>query len=125
MRIIVTGGRDCADREAVFTALDKLNAESQIVRVIQGGASGADRLAAQWAIQNNIACETCPADWRTHGRAAGPIRNANMLTNHPGATVVAFPGGRGTADMVRRAEIAGARIVRVSEISDKTKAPVK
>ena len=52
-----------------------------------------------------------PADWIRHGRAAGPIRNEQMLREGCPDLVVAFhddPGlGRGTADMVRRALAAG------------------
>ena len=47
-----------------------------------------------------------PADWTKHGKAAGPIRNQKMLDECPDL-VVAFPGGKGTADMVRRAMKAG------------------
>jgi hypothetical protein len=47
------------------------------------------------------------AQWKKHGRAAGPIRNQRMLDKGKPDLVVAFPGGRGTADMIRRAERAG------------------
>src|SRR5690606_30354012 len=55
-----------------------------------------------------------PADWRRHGRAAGPIRNQEMAD--AGADLcIAFPGGRGTADMVRRARAAGIPVRSVPE----------
>jgi hypothetical protein len=53
------------------------------------------------------------ADWNTHGRAAGPIRNQRMLDEVKPELVVAFPGGRGTADMVRRAREAGVNVYLV------------
>jgi hypothetical protein len=56
-----------------------------------------------------------PADWKAHGRAAGPIRNQRMIDEHRPELVVAAPGGRGTADMVRRARAAG---IEVFEIPD-------
>ncbi len=52
------------------------------------------------------------ADWTTHGRAAGPIRNARMLAEYHPDLVIAFPGGRGTLDMVSKAERAGVAVIR-------------
>src|SRR5690606_11824331 len=71
--------------------------------LVHGGAPGADSEAAyvaayllEWPV------EAHPADWQRHGRAAGPIRNQQMVDS--GADlVIAFPGGRGTADLIRRA----------------------
>ena len=48
-------------------------------------------------------------------RGAGPERNARMLAEGRPDLVVAFPGGTGTADMVRRAKAAGVRVVEVVE----------
>jgi len=53
------------------------------------------------------------AKWSKHGRAAGPIRNQEMIDECKPDLVVAFPGGRGTADMVRRAKAAGIRVIEV------------
>lgn len=50
------------------------------------------------------------ADWQTHGKAAGPIRNGAMLAKHAPDGVVAFPGHNGTADCVRQAEAAGIKV---------------
>jgi hypothetical protein len=56
-----------------------------------------------------------PADWAKHGRAASPIRNQQMLDEGRPNLVVAFPGGRGTADMVRRARSAGVEVIEVDK----------
>lgn len=54
--------------------------------------------------------------WALHGKAAGPIRNVQMMTallEEDGHHVVlAFPGGTGTADMVRIAEQHGVDVRR-------------
>jgi hypothetical protein len=50
---------------------------------------------------------TFSADWDKLGAAAGPVRNQKMLVEGRPDLVVAFPGGKGTADMVRRSERAG------------------
>ena len=71
--------------------------------IIHDGAPGADTLAAEVAQELGIRARAYPADWRKHGRAAGPIRNQLMLDDGKPDILVAFPGGKGTADMIRRA----------------------
>jgi predicted Rossmann-fold nucleotide-binding protein len=106
MKVIVCGGRQYNNETRLYSILGKLHRERGVSLVIQGGAPGADTLAARWAMANDISTTTYAADWGKHGSRAGPIRNAAMMDEMPDA-VVAFPGGRGTADMVRRAKAAG------------------
>jgi hypothetical protein len=112
MRLLVTGGRDFSNRELLFEALDRLHAVRGFTVLIHGDANGADRLAGEWGAARGVTVEAHPADWKKHGRAAGPIRNQKMLEEKPDL-VVAFPGGRGTADMVRKAKQAGLEVVMV------------
>lgn len=109
MRVLVTGGRDFGNRELLFEILDRLHATHGFTLLIHGDASGADRLAGEWGAARGVAVEAHPADWKKHGRAAGPIRNQKMLEENP-ELVVAFPGGRGTADMVTKAKRAGVEV---------------
>lgn len=81
--------------------------------VIHGGARGADTHAGWAATAVDIPVAVYPADWATHGRRAGPIRNAQMLAEGRPDAVLAFPGGRGTADMVRQARAAGVPVWEV------------
>lgn len=46
--------------------------------IVSGHASGADALGERYAQERGYETEIYPADWKTHGRAAGPIRNAQM-----------------------------------------------
>lgn len=115
MRVIVCGGRDYSDAERFDALMDGFLREFDITRVIQGGANGADRLALRWAWRRGIPCENFPADWAAHGKAAGPIRNAQMLKEGRAEMVIAFPGGRGTADMIRQARAAGVEVVEALE----------
>lgn len=85
------------------------------VIIISGMAKGADSLAIDWAVVNWLRWEEYPADWETHGKAAGLIRNQQMLDEGKPDLVVAFPGGRGTADMIRRAEKAGVEVIKIDE----------
>jgi YspA, cpYpsA-related SLOG family len=112
MRVLVTGGRDFSDRTLLFEALDRLHAAHGFTVLIHGDANGADRLSGEWATARGVSVEAHPADWKRHGRAAGPIRNQKMLEEKP-ELVVAFPGGKGTADMVSKARQAGLEVVMV------------
>lgn len=122
-RILVCGGRDYNDRKTMFKALDDYckglglsDNEQEMpfgVMVISGGASGADGLAIDWATVNFCSYHVFIADWQTHGKAAGPIRNKKMLDEGKPDVVIAFPGGRGTANMVKLAKEAGVKVVEV------------
>ncbi len=106
--VLVCGGRNFSDARLVDDTLSQLI----IGEIIQGGANGADRLAKEYAIRNHIQCREFPADWKNDGRAAGPIRNSRMLAEGKPDLVVAFKGGRGTADMVSKAERAGVTVIQ-------------
>lgn len=104
--VLVCGGRDFADPLFVWQQLDRLHRRTGIRRVVSGGATGVDAFAARWAREQRVPLGVYPADWRTYGRGAGPRRNQQMLDAEAPDLVLAFPGGRGTADMVRRAKAA-------------------
>ncbi|MCX5569652.1 DUF2493 domain-containing protein [Kaistia nematophila] len=108
MRVLVCGGRDFRDRAAMARALDPLR--NKMSALMSGGAPGADTMAWDWGWTNHFPCERYMADWKTHGRAAGPIRNQRMIDEGKPDLVIAFPGGRGTADMIRRAKAAGIEV---------------
>lgn len=112
MRVLVCGGRDYHDFHTVGRELLDLHEKTSITELLHGGAPGADTQADRWARAHNIPVRVFPADWNLHGKVAGPIRNQAMLEVKP-ELVVAFPGGRGTADMVRRARAAGIAVLEV------------
>lgn len=113
-RVLVCGGRRYSDVRAVNEWLDWLHGKDPITLLINGGASGADTLGKMWAESRGVPVVTEYALWTTHGRKAGPIRNQKMLEDHNPDLVVAFPGGRGTADMVRRANAARLDIIEIA-----------
>ena len=110
MIVAVTGGRDFGDIERVRRVLYNLDPKPTLL--IHGAASGADVLAAQVAAELGIPTEAHPADWERHKRAAGPIRNAEMVARRPDL-LLAFPGGKGTANMTRQAIAAGIQVKQV------------
>lgn len=112
-RVLVCGGRDFTDESAMINALMRIEEEhGPFSLVIHGGARGADTLAGRWASMEKIKVHVFPANWKRDGKAAGPIRNQRMLDEGAPDLVVAFPGGRGTADMVRRATAHGVKVIR-------------
>lgn len=112
MRVLVCGGRDFKDRVGLFATLDEVNAAA-ISCIIEGGARGADTFARQWAKERNVAFVEFRADWAKHGKLAGFVRNSQMLEMGKPDLVVAFPGGRGTANMVMKAKRAGVRVFEI------------
>jgi hypothetical protein len=112
-RILVTGSRDWPDHDVIYDALDAaLNAapkDRDTWLVVGDCPRGADRIAYQWAVTAMVPIDVHLADWATHGKAAGPIRNGAMV--RAGANLcLAFiqAGSRGathTLELARRAGI--------------------
>lgn len=143
MRILVCGGRNFGNLSAlvadsvsraqvekeynfILRSLDKLAQDDwpksepdqygnwlPKVTIISGGASGVDSVAIDWAVVNWCPFEEFKADWKLHGRQAGPIRNQRMIDIGKPDLVVAFPGGNGTADMMRRARGANIKVTEI------------
>lgn len=113
MIILVCGGREYKDWRYLYTVLDNIRTHSQIERIIHGDAIGADRLTSMWCKSRGVHVKPYPARWITHGKAAGPIRNQQMLDEGKPDIVVAFPGGVGTSDMIGRARNAGVPVLTV------------
>lgn len=121
MRVLVCGGRDFYDWDLLSTELEKihfnnlsLNKDAEF-HVIQGGAIGADFLAKAWAEFMGFTHQTFKADWDKHKYAAGPIRNQQMIDEGKPDLVVAFPGGNGTKDMIRKAIKNNIEVVEINE----------
>jgi hypothetical protein len=115
MRVLVCGGRNYTDRDHIWNTLCELDIKyGPFTLIIHGCATGADNEAMIWA-QAMPGVKHLPfeADWVRHGRAAGPLRNRRMIYEGKPELAVAFPGGKGTADMVAQAERAGIKVIRV------------
>lgn len=106
MRILVCGGRNYDNVVRVHQAMQATPVDATI---IVGGARGADTLAEVSALLLGRKVETYYANWNRYGKSAGVRRNQKMLDTGIDY-VIAFDGGNGTADMVRRAEKAGVQV---------------
>lgn len=135
MRVLVCGSRNLDCRSLVFLQLDALLAEGvqhqQMLTVIEGGCpSGGDFYAHEWVKWQRkmnpewVEHEHYPADWSKYGRAAGHIRNQQMLDEGRPDIVLAFVhqpfdgewDSRGTRDMCQRARKAGVSVFVINEM---------
>jgi hypothetical protein len=117
MRVLVTGDRHFKDVPFVWRTLDCVATRWPAIGItwlidgasddVTGPYVGVDYWAHQWARSRGIATIRQSAKWKEHGRAAGPIRNGEMIALHKPDALVAFPGNRGTANMVSQAKKAG------------------
>jgi len=120
IRVLVCGGRKYSDIGAVHRSLDAVHRRTPIDAVIDGGALGADAIARAWAWDEEIETVTFVADWEKDGRAAGPIRNRRMLDEGKPDLVLAFPGGRGTANMMALARKAGVEVRQIQPLTPRS-----
>lgn len=96
MRILITGSRDWDDRDFIYRTLNELCEEFDLnhdpdeygntmpdaskVTIVHGACpKGADLWADEWCLDSFFTAERYPADWNTHGKRAGFVRNAEMV----------------------------------------------
>lgn len=147
LRLLICGGRDFGKRPSKFGAMTtaeyavvaarrkferdffnikvneflECNDKHMLGRdceIVSGLADGADTLAVDYAICNFKGLKEFAADWQTHKKAAGFIRNTEMkdyLLRFDERHVIAMPGGNGTAHMVKIARIAGIPVTQYFE----------
>lgn len=119
MRVLVTGGRNLNDRNMIYQVLDIFHHKHGITVLIHGAATGADTLAQEWAFLNSIPVCSFPVtkeEWDRLGKRAGPLRNERMLKVGRPDALVAFPGGRGTANMVQQAKAENLKLWEVQRL---------
>lgn len=114
-RVIIAGCRDFNDYELLKEKCDYFlqDEKKEDVVIISGHSSGADALGERYAQERGFQLETFPADWKAHGRAAGPIRNARMAS--AANALIAFWDGksRGTKNMIEIAKNHNLKVVVV------------
>ena len=132
--IAAGGGRDLAwPHQRIAAELLARTGGRPVHLLLQGGARGADAAIGRAAQQLGWSSAVMPAQWERHGRAAGPIRNRELLEQaitraiahsspscQVSVLVVAFPGGAGTASLVREARRMASRSpvpISVAEVS--------
>ena len=114
-KVIVAGCRDFADYELLKEKCDFYlqNKKPENIVIVSGHASGADALGERYAQERGLQLEAFPANWKAHGRAAGPIRNAQMAS--VAHALIAFWDGksRETKNMIDTATKRGLKVAVV------------
>ncbi len=117
LRILVTGSRETTEHDAAFVrsrlaraAASALGSGRPVV-IVHGRCpyGGVDLVAHQWAEETpGVTPEPHPAEWERHGKAAGMIRNADMVRlGADECQAFPGPGSRGTIDCLTKAIKAG------------------
>lgn len=104
--VLITGDRNWKDSRFILDVLRK----RPITKVINGACRGADNDSSWACRQLSIPYEEVPADWKTYGKAAGPIRNREMLKRKPDEVLAFhddFENSKGTKDMCQAAKQVG------------------
>lgn len=114
--ICFTGGRDYDDTDTVSDLMWYLTHKYGAFYVVHGMAPGADTLVAHAAHLLGLDQKPFRAHWETQGKQAGIQRNAAMvkymrehINNGDECFLVAFPGGKGTQNMIDQTHTAGIR----------------
>lgn len=112
MRIVIAGSHGFEDYALLEQTLDRIiDEQTNAIELVSGHAKGADLLAERYAKENELPIHIIKPDWRAYGRAAGPIRNRQMLdyAMDESPLVVAFWDGKskGTKNTIDTAKSLG------------------
>lgn len=116
MRVLICGDRNWTDVRRIGNFLIELTRANtpqyrgHDITIIHGAARGADTIAGVLAEWMGLKVEAYPADWEQYKRAAGPIRNQQMLASGIDLCIAFhnyIENSKGTADMVHRCTLAG------------------
>jgi len=102
--IVVSGARDWTDRKIVESVLNRFDAKTSVL--IHGDCRGLDKMAGDIAEKLGFEVRKFPAQWDIYGKAAGPIRNIEMLKQNPDIIIVFHENldkSRGTKSFVNSA----------------------
>lgn len=115
-RVLATGSRYAyRGRPILWVMNGYFNQYFGRLVVAAGGAPGVDTIVEQWAKDRGVPFKRYAVDHALDGPwpAAGPRRNKRMHDDFKPHEVVSFPGGRGTASMMRIARAAGTKVNEV------------
>lgn len=99
IKLIIAGGRDFTNYELLKEKI-KENYEIDKIQIVSGHAQGADKLGEKFATEHNIPLITFPADWNSHGKKAGMVRNEKMA-NYADEAILFWDGySSGTSNMI-------------------------
>lgn len=118
-RVLICGDRDWIDFYSIKSVICTLIGQyGDELAVIHGAARGADHMAGQAGLDEQLTTWVEPAKWTKHGNRAGPIRNSLMLNRYKPELVIAFHSNitesKGTKHMVSIARNAGVPVIVIA-----------
>ncbi len=111
--VAITGGKEIADADAVWTTLDRTREKYGDMVLLHGGGPGVEKIAASWAEARGVNQVICRPDWNAHGKAA-PFRRNDELLNFLPKGVIAFPGSGITGNLVDKARQLGIPVFQIA-----------
>ena len=107
-KVIIAGSRGFNDYGLLRAKVDillsrKVSALNEIV-ILSGHCNGADLLGEKYAREKKYRVETYLPNWDMYGRAAGPIRNAEMARNANALIAFWDEKSPGTKNMINEAQ---------------------
>lgn len=98
MKVIIAGTREFTDYDLIKETIE--NSGYDVTEVICGGARGTDYFGEIWALENKIPISYFLADWKHHGKSAGPKRN-QLMGKYADAAIIFWDGqSKGTKNMI-------------------------
>lgn len=118
MKLIIAGSRTLiATKYCMRDILDNFGLEPEnpdiVTEIVSGTAAGIDQAGEHFAKQYTIPVKKFPADWDKHGKAAGPIRNAEMAKYADALLLIWDGSSRGSANMKQNMEKLGKPVYEV------------
>lgn len=98
MRLIIAGSRDLRPSFGFIKSCIEMFSPGMITEIVSGGADGVDAEGEHFASHMDLTVKRFPADWKKHGKAAGPIRNREMA-KYADALLVIHNGSNGSVNM--------------------------
>lgn len=122
MKVIIAGSRDITGIDVVEFAIARSGFE--ITQVISGACRGVDKLGEQWAKENNIPIDLCPADWAKDPKRAGYLRN-EVMGSKADALIAIWDGkSPGTKNMISIAKRNGLKVYVYMYEPDRQDTPI-
>lgn len=112
MRVLICGGRHFEDAAVVEIELSSIHAKTPISVMIHGGLPGIGFPAEAWARRNNVHVIRYPANFSL-GKSGDSTRDLFMLEDSRPQTLLVFPGGRRTSELLRGVGWRGLRVIEV------------
>lgn len=113
MHLLIAGSRNYKDAEFIYSRIDLIRDNHYITKIIAGGATGVDQVAKEYAKEHNIPFEKYKADWDKYGKAAGPIRNKQMVDAADIILAIRYNYSPGTSNTLKLAKKAELKIYKV------------